>query len=183
MIVQGARRRSLCRDRRFAATERLWTEKWPEIPNHRIRLLPQPGGGFDRRKFLKTPMLAWRVGGDGMGAFVPRCPERPSPRAGQSSFPTGLWFATSSHLLDSNGPLQTWINLEIEWMKVANCSMDRDDMNEFSSPREAIFCNGGPIARAIVTMMSWRTDDWIGTPETPGRTLCLSRAPWSAIAT
>ncbi len=64
-----------------------------------------------------------------------------------------------------NGPLQTWINLEIEWMKVANCSMDRDDMKEFSSPREAIFCNGGPIARAIVTMMSWRTDDWIGTPE------------------
>ena len=64
-----------------------------------------------------------------------------------------------------NGPLQTWINLEIEWMKVANCSMDRDDMKEFSSPREAIFCNGGPIARAIVTMMSWRTNDWIGTPE------------------
>src|SRR5262245_32974034 len=50
-------------------------------------------------------------------------------------------------------------------MKVAHHYMDPDDMKQFSTPREAIFCYGGPIAKAIVTMMSWRTDDWIGTPE------------------
>ena len=38
-------------------------------------------------------------------------------------------------------------------------------MKEFRTPREAILCYGGPIAKAVVTMMSWRTGDWIGTPE------------------
>jgi hypothetical protein len=68
-----------------------------------------------------------------------------------------------------DGPrrLQDWLKDEIDYMDMAHLDLDLNDpfIREFSTPREAIFRYGGPIAMAIVTMVSLRTDDWIGTPE------------------
>ena len=81
-------------------------------------------------------------------------------------FPDDSWLSTSTQPSEFDGsiPLQTWIDSEIKWMKVAHHYFDLEDMKQLSPPREAILCYGGPIAKAIVTMMSWRTDDWMGTP-------------------
>ena len=52
-------------------------------------------------------------------------------------------------------------------MKDEICWME-DDVNstpDFATPWEAIFRWGGPISKAILTMMAWRTDDFIGSPE------------------
>ena len=131
-----------------------------------VDLLPLPGGGFDRTKFLKTPVLAWRLGG-GWTYLHPVVAGADVTDGWSILLPDGLVMVDEYSFGGSDRPLrlQTWINLEIEWMKVAHHYMDPDDMKVFSSPRSAIFCYGGPIAKAIVTMVAWRTNEWIGTPE------------------
>ena len=108
-----------------------------------IDLLPLPGGGFDPRKVLKTPMQAWQVGG-GWSWGRPVVSGATVTDGWAVLFPDGFVAVDEYTALDFDGsiPLQTWIDSEIRWMKVAHRHFDREDMKQLSPPREEIFCYG-----------------------------------------
>ena len=125
-----------------------------------LELLPLPGGGFDAVRFLRTRVIAWRID---RGAWThPIVSGAAVSDRWTVLRPDGFVIPDNLTAAGYDHPprVQDWMKDEICWME--------DDVNstpDFATPWEAIFRWGGPISKAILTMMAWRTDDFIGSPE------------------
>jgi len=135
-------------------------ETVPAVPGlFVINLMPLSGGGFDRKRVLKTPVIAWKV--DSSGYATPIIPGLSVTDDWAVLTPDGFVIADEYASLSDIYPveLKDWINVEIEWAEEHG-----DPAYLFSTPSQELLVYRGPLARAVWQMMVTRRN-WTGTPE------------------
>lgn len=124
-----------------------------------IDLMPLPSGGFDRKRILKTPVIAWKVARSGYS--VPVIPGLPIADRWAVLTPDGFVIADEYTSLSGLYPLElnNWIKSEIAWVEDR-----RNAAYDFWTPSQKLIEYSGPLARAVWRMMNTRRN-WAGRPE------------------
>ena len=124
-----------------------------------IDLLPLPEGGFDPKRAMKTPVVAWEI--DSGGYATPVIPCSPMTDRWAVLTPTGFVIIDEYTGLGYKAPIALK-----DWIKIRD-RMGRRSWNatsDFWTASEIAFEYSGPLPRAIWFMMAGRRD-WAGTPE------------------